>query len=171
MMQAHRFSNIDDTAQIGDGTIIHAFASVIRYAVLGENCSVATGACLDGCKFGNNVRIGHNVAMGPGFLIGNDVFIGPNVVFCNDAFPRAHKTGFKVARLLNQDEFSVIVEDGASIGANATILPGVRIGSKAMIAAGAVVTKDVPPNYIHFRDGSMREIGNEANISRIRYCK
>lgn len=130
-------------ASIGARSRVWQFASVIRGAVMGEDCNIATGACLDGSQIGDRVILGHNVAMGPGFRVFDDVFIGPNVTLCNDAWPRVAKGDWDASRF-NPVTFAIIIESRASIGANSVILPGVRIGFGAMIAAGSVVTKDVP---------------------------
>jgi len=132
-----------DGASVGARSRVWQFASVIRGAVVGEDCNIATGACLDGSQIGDRCILGHNVAMGPGFRVFDDVFIGPQVTLCNDAWPRALKEGFDVSRF-NPVTYAIIIESRASIGANSVILPGVRIGWNAMIAAGSVVTKDVP---------------------------
>lgn len=130
-------------ATIGARSRVWQFASVIRGAVMGEDCNIATGACLDGSQIGDRCILGHNTAIGPGFRIFDDVFVGPGVVLCNDMWPRAWKDGFDVSRF-NPVTYAVIIESRASIGANSVVLPGVRIGFGAMIAAGSVVTKDVP---------------------------
>jgi UDP-2-acetamido-3-amino-2,3-dideoxy-glucuronate N-acetyltransferase len=102
--------------QIGDGCTIHAPVWIGNKVVIGERCKVQAFAFLP-----------------EGVKIGNDVFIGPHVCFTNDKHPPS-------------DQWSeTIVEDGAVIGANSTILPGIRIGAKAMVGAGSVVTRDVPP--------------------------
>jgi acetyltransferase-like isoleucine patch superfamily enzyme len=130
-------------ATVGARSKVWQFASVIRGAIVGEDCNIATGACLDGSQIGDRCIIGHNVAMGPGFRVFDDVFIGPQVTLCNDAWPRAIKGDWDVSRF-NPVTFAIIIESRASIGANSVILPGVRIGFGAMIGAGSVVTKDVP---------------------------
>lgn len=138
----HRLALVEG-ATVGARSRVWQFASVIRGAVIGADCNIASGACIDGSQIGNRCIIAHNLAMGPGFRVFHDVFIGPNVTFCNDAWPRTEKAGFDAGRF-NAVSFAVIVESLASIGANSVILPGVRIGRGAMIAAGSVVTKDVP---------------------------
>ncbi len=139
-------------AKIGARTKVWQFASVIRGTILGADCVVAAGACLDGPLFGDRCIISPGVDIGPGFLIGDEVFIGPNVVLANDAWPRTHKEGWDAEQFRN-GLITVRVASGASIGANAVILPGLKIGERAMIAAGAVVTQDVPADYLCTRDG------------------
>lgn len=102
--------------------------------------------------------------MHPGTVAGRDVFIGPGAVICNDSWPRTHKRGWQVP-----ERATVIIEDGASIGANATVLPGVRIGRGAMIAAGSVVTCDVPADHVFMTKGEIRRIVSEPD--RLRYVK
>lgn len=151
-------SVIDYDCVIGKGTTIRQFCSITRGAVLGEKCSVAPNTCIDGSVFGDRCKIMHGVIMGPGFKFGNDCFVGPGVVLCNDAWPKADTDGFRTD-IFDGDHWAIIVEDGASIGANATILPGVRIGEGAMIAAGAVVSKNVPPQHIYMKSDDIKPIG------------
>lgn len=119
------------------------FASVIRGAKIGADTVIASCAIVDGAVIGERCLIGHGASIHPGTLLGNDVFVGPSVVFCNDRWPRVAKDGFDMAWFLGGG-FSIKVEDEASIGAGAVILPGVTIGSGALIAARAVVDRDVP---------------------------
>lgn len=154
-------------ARIGDRTRIWQFASVIRGARIGSDCNIASGACIDGSTIGDRTKIGHNLAMGPGFVVGADCFIGPNVTFCNDSWPRAHMVGFDPSRY--EDRPAIIVEDGASIGANAVILPGVVIGAGAMIAAGSTVTRDVAPWHI-WKHGDQERIYGEDVKRRMRFA-
>lgn len=144
---------------IGARTKVWQFSTVIRGTRLGEDCSVASNVTLDGPCIGDRCIVSPGVDIGPGFQVGNDVFLGPNVVLCNDAWPRTHKEGWDYVALRNGTAVAVIVEDGASIGANAVVMPGVRIGCRAMIAAGAVVTRDVPPETVYMRDGRVEPIG------------
>jgi len=107
--------------------------------------------------------------MGPGFEIGDDVFIGPNVTVCNDRWPRACKTGFDLARL-QADYVTVRIGNWTSVGANAVILPGVTLGKRVMVAAGAVVDRDIPADHLFKRDGSMQPISErvERHYARTR---
>lgn len=91
--------------------------------------------------------------MGPGFKIGNDVFIGPNVVLANDVWPSTSLEGYDDAKLRSGEHFAVIIGDGAMIGANSVILPGVRIGIGAVVAAGCVVSRSVPDGMVHRHNG------------------
>lgn len=161
----HPLAVVEDSA-VGKHSNIWQFASVIRGAVIGEDCTVASGACIDGSRIGNNSIVSQNVAMGAGFLVGENVFIGPNVTLCNDAWPRASKekfVGYNPAicfeeAYLARPHVSIIIEDGASIGANAVVLPGLTIGAGAMIAAGSVVNRCVPPECLFLKNGSMYKI-------------
>ena len=121
---------------IGEGTSIWQFCVVLPGAKIGSYCNICSH-----CFIENNVTIGHRVTvkcgvqLWDGLQIEDDVFIGPNVTFTNDMRPRSKQY---------PDEFlPTIIRKGASIGANATILPGVEIGARAMVGAGAVVTKSV----------------------------
>ena len=166
----HPKAETDDSVSIGEGARIWQFATVIRGARIGKNCSIASGACVDGSFIGDRTVIAHNLAMGPGFKVGNDCFIAPNVTFCNDAWPRAHKQGFDVSAYAD-GRYAVIVEDGASVGAGAVILPGVRIGAGAMVGAGAVVTRDVPAGMLYLKNGDMSEIMDEGSKRRVRFAR
>jgi UDP-2-acetamido-3-amino-2,3-dideoxy-glucuronate N-acetyltransferase len=136
--KAHALADCDVPASCK----VWQFASVVRGAKLGEDCTVASCAIVDGATLGDRCLIGHGASVHPGARVGNDVFIGPGAVICNDAWPRAHKRGFDASVT------SVIIEDGASIGANAVVIAGVRIGAGAMVAAGFVAARDVPARFL-----------------------
>lgn len=130
---------IDRTAVVGPGTIVWHFARVLADAVIGLDCNVGGGAEIGrGTKIGDRSRISAGVFLPSNSKIGNDVFIGPNATFTDDRYPKTLRAGetYKAE--------PPVIEDGASIGAGAVILPGIRIGKNARVAAGAVVTKDVP---------------------------
>ncbi|MEP7102113.1 MAG: WxcM-like domain-containing protein [Burkholderiales bacterium] len=138
-----------ESTQIGDGSRIWAFAHVLPGAVIGAEANVCDHVFIENdVVVGDRVTIKCGVQLWDGLRVEDDVFIGPNVTFTNDPFPRSKKA---FATLTTR------VCKGATIGANATILPGLTIGSKAMVAAGAVVTRDVPANAI--------VMGNPARIS------
>lgn len=125
-----------DTAEIGQGTRIWAFAHVMEGARVGANCNIGEQCFIEGgASVGNDVVIKNGVAVWEGVNIGDKVFVGPNATFTNDIVPRAKVFKHAVA---------TEICEGASIGANATIRCGVRIGEWALIGAGAVVTRDVP---------------------------
>lgn len=156
----HPKAEVHKNCRIGARTKIWQFASVLRGAVLGDDCTVASGACFDGSVAGNRVVLCHNLAAGPGFLLGNDVFIAPNVTLSNDGWPRAHKQGFDPKRF-DGTQWAIIIEDGAAIGANSVVLPGVRLGRNCMVAAGSVVGKNVPENTLHMQDGTLKPFKRE----------
>jgi UDP-2-acetamido-3-amino-2,3-dideoxy-glucuronate N-acetyltransferase len=139
-----------ESSNIGKGTRIWAFAHVLPGAVVGENCNICDGVFVENhVKIGNNVTIKCGVQIWEGVTVQDDVFIGPNATFTNDRFPRS--------RVWQELVLETLVEEGASLGANCTILPGLRIGRYAMVGAGAVVTRDVPPFAI--------VVGNPARIT------
>lgn len=165
----HPFAVTDGVRSIGARTKVWQFASVIRGAVLGEDCTVASGACFDGSVAGDRVVLCHNLAAGPGFLIGNDVFIGPNVTLCNDAWPRSDKAGFHPEAFDGQ-RWAIVIEDGATVGAGATVLPGVTIGKGAMVGAGVVCGHDVPAEHLMLSNQVCVPIGDHGRKVRMRFA-
>jgi acetyltransferase-like isoleucine patch superfamily enzyme/dTDP-4-dehydrorhamnose 3,5-epimerase-like enzyme len=138
-----------ETENIGQNTRIWAFAHILPGAVIGAECNLCDHIFLENdVVIGDRVTIKSGVQLWNGVTLEDDVFVGPNATFTNDPFPRSKQHPEQVTRTL--------VRRGASIGANATILPGVTIGVNAMVGAGAVVTADVPPNAI--------VMGNPARI-------
>lgn len=132
---------IVESEQIGEGTRIWAFVHVLPGAAIGRDCNLCDHTYVENdVRVGNNVTIKCGVQLWDGVTIEDDVFIGPNVTFTNDPFPRSGRHPPQYAR--------TVVKRGASIGANATMLPGITVGPNAMVGAGSVVTKDVPPNAI-----------------------
>ncbi len=135
----HESSYVDENVVIGDNTKIWHFchiqsgAQIGKSVTLGQNVNISNNVMI-----GNNVKIQNNVSVYEGVMIEDNVFLGPSCVFTNDLTPRAKYPKGKGKYV------HTIVEEGASIGANATIVCGHRIGKFAMVAAGAVVTKDIP---------------------------
>ena len=149
----HPKAHVGETCKIGAGTKIWQFASVIRGTVLGEKCVIWPHVMLDGSVYGDNVHIASHFAAGPGFKVGNNVFIGPNVTLCNDMWPMVGRDGYDETWLRSGKSFTIEIGDGASIGAGAVILPGVRIGANSQIGAGAIVHGDVPAGALWMRNG------------------
>jgi acetyltransferase-like isoleucine patch superfamily enzyme len=142
-------NSILESADIGHGTKIWAFAHILAGAIIGNDCNICDGVFIEGnARLGDRVTVKCGVQIWSGVRIEDDVFVGPNATFTNDLFPRS------------KDHSKPILEtrvcQGASIGANATILPGITIGRMAMVGAGAVVTKSVPP--------FAKVVGNPARI-------
>jgi len=161
---------ICESDKVGDGTTIWAFAHVLPGAVIGRNVNVNDHVFIENKVIvGDRVTVKSGVQLWDGIELHDDVFVGPNATFTNDRFPRSKQY---------PDEFPrTIVERGASIGGGAVILPGVRIGQNAMVGAGAVVTRDVPPFAIvvgnparitGYSDGAGRRMSNPAVQNLVR---
>ena len=132
---------IVESPSVGDGTRIWAFAHVLSGAKIGCDCNICDHTFIENdVLLGDRVTVKCGVQIWDGVRIEDDVFIGPNATFTNDPFPRSRQ---RPERFLN-----TFVKKGASIGANATILPGITIGEHVMIGAGVVVTHDVPRNAV-----------------------
>lgn len=137
----HQSAYVDEGARIGQGTKVWHFCHVMAGAEIGENCSLGQNVFVaNNVQIGNNVKIQNNVSVYEGVILEDDVFCGPSMVFTNVKTPRS-----AFPRNTSEDYLKTVVKRGASIGANATIVCGVTIGECALVAAGAVVTKDVPP--------------------------
>jgi UDP-2-acetamido-3-amino-2,3-dideoxy-glucuronate N-acetyltransferase len=137
-----------ETDRIGADTKIWAFAHVMAGVEIGADCNIGDHAFIEtGAKVGNGVTIKNNALIWKGVHIADYAFIGPNVVFTNDRRPRSPRMPLMKQKALAEKDWLVetFVEEGASIGANATILPGIRLGQYCMVGAGSVVTKDVAP--------------------------
>jgi acetyltransferase-like isoleucine patch superfamily enzyme/dTDP-4-dehydrorhamnose 3,5-epimerase-like enzyme len=140
---------IVETPNVGEGTRIWAFAHVLPGAKIGRECNICDHTFIENdVVIGDRVTIKCGVQLWDGVLIEDDVFVGPNATFTNDPFPRSRQRPAQFSR--------TVIRKGASIGANATVLPGVTVGKHAMIGAGAVVTGDVPARAI--------VVGNPARI-------
>ncbi len=139
----HPTAVVDEGARLGDGTKVWHFCHVEGTAVVGEGCSIGQNAYIGrNAVLGDHCKLQNNVSIYEGVTLGSGVFCGPSCVFTNDLTPRAlYPKG-------SAHFVPTVVEDGASIGANATIVCGHRIGRCAMIGAGAVVTCDVPPHVL-----------------------
>ncbi|WP_378950606.1 acyltransferase [Pelosinus sp. sgz500959] len=134
----HQSSYVDKPCQIGKGTKIWHFTHIMPHCKIGYNCNIGQNVVISSnVTLGNNVKIQNNVSVYTGVICENDVFLGPSCVFTNVINPRSH-----VSRKNEYKE--TLVKQGASIGANATIVCGHTIGRYAFIGAGTVVTKDVP---------------------------
>ncbi|MDB9494334.1 acyltransferase [Spirulina major CS-329] len=136
----HESAYVDQGAVIGKGTKVWHFSHVMGKAKVGENCSLGQNVLVaDHVVIGNGCKIQNNVSLYEGVVLEDYVFCGPSMVFTNVKTPRC-----EFPRNTSDDYFSTLVKRGASIGANATIVCGVTLHECAFVAAGAVVTKDVP---------------------------
>lgn len=146
----HPLADVAECA-IGESTKIWQFVIILEGAIIGRDCNICAQTLIEGdVVVGDRVTVKSGVQLWDGTRIEDDVFIGPNVTLTNDPYPRSKHY---------PDRFSGIkILKGASIGANATILPGITIGKAAMVGAGAVITEDVPPRAV--------VVGNPARIIR-----
>lgn len=138
-------ADVSQDASIGDGSAIWHLAQVREQAVLGRNCIVGRGAYIGtGVVLGDNCKVQNYALVYEPARLGNGVFVGPAVVMTNDHFPRAVNPDGTLKSAHDWEPVGVTVEEGASIGANATCVAPVTIGAWATVAAGSVVVKDVP---------------------------
>ena len=143
---------ICESKNVGSGTRIWAFAHILKNARVGKDCNICENVFIENLVvIGDRVTVKNGVQLWDGLTLEDDVFIGPNVTFTNDKYPRSKK--------YPDLYLQTVVQKGASIGANSTILPGITIGQGAMIGAGSVVTKDVPDFTL--------VVGNPARIKRV----
>ncbi len=148
----HESAYVDPPVQIGKGTQIWHFSHVMPGAVIGERCKIGQNVFIaKNAKIGNNVKIQNNVSVYEGVILEDDVFCGPSMVFTNVKTPRS-----AYPRNTADDYLPTLIKQGASIGANATIVCGITVGRHALVGAGAVVTKDVPDHAVVY--------GNPAEI-------
>jgi len=134
----HPTAIVEEDVAIGEGTRIWHHAHVRKGAKIGKNCNFGKDVYVDtDVRIGNNVKLENRVSVFHGVTIEDDVFVGPHATFTNDMYPRAFLSEWEVVPTL--------VKKGASIGAGAVIVCGITLGEYSMVAAGAVVTKDVPP--------------------------
>ena len=134
----HESAYVEQQATIGEGTTIWHFAHIRTKAIIGKHCNIGKSVYIDTeVQIGDNCKIQNFASLYKGLIVGNNVFIGPHVCFTNDLYPRA--------AIWNEERLATtIVKEGASIGANSTIIAGVTIGKHALVGAGSVLTKDVP---------------------------
>lgn len=152
---------------IGPGTQVWQFATIVRGAYVGSDCSVGACSVVDAARIGDRCRVGHGAQLHPGLWAGDEVFFGPGCIICNDPWPRVRKGDFEAEKLVSGEFVTVRIGNGASIGAGAVVLPGVRIGEGAMVAAGAVVDQSIEDYHMIKRCGSVVVI-DRRQISRMR---
>lgn len=161
---SHPTAVIDPGCTIGKGTKIWHFSHVMPDCRIGENCNLGQNVVVSpGVVLGNNVKVQNNVSIYTGVVCEDDVFLGPSMVFTNIVNPRS--------AVVRRDQYvKTMVRKGATIGANATIVCGIEIGSYAFIGAGAVVIRDVPPYALVVgnparQTGWMSEYGHRLNFN------
>lgn len=158
----HESAVIDDGAVIGDGTKIWHFCHVMSGAKIGKNCILGQNVYVGGlAKIGDGCKIQNNVSVYDAVNLADSVFVGPHVAFTNVLRPRAEKSAVP-----KYDYKPTYVETGATLGANATIVCGITIGKYAFVAAGAVVTKDVP-DYAEVQGNPAKIVGYVSRSGNI----
>lgn len=157
-VRIHPTAEVSDQANIGAGTSVWHQSQIREDTEIGENCIFGKGVYVDfGVRIGSNVKVQNYVSIYHGVEIEDGVFVGPHVCFTNDNLPRAITPDGSLKAADDWELGRVLVKQGASLGANATILPKVIIGEWALVGSGAVVTKDVPPHGL--------VIGNPARLA------
>jgi UDP-2-acetamido-3-amino-2,3-dideoxy-glucuronate N-acetyltransferase len=152
-----------DSAAIGDGSRVWAYCHILEGATIGRDCNIGDHCYVEGgATIGDEVVLKNGVSVWAGVTLENRVFVGPNVAFTNDLTPRA--------KVFHAAPIPTVIREGASLGANATIVCGVVIGRFAMIGAGAVVTRDVPDYGLSLgnparRVGSVCRCGSRLNFT------
>lgn len=156
-IKIHPTAEVSEQAKIGQETLVWHQAQIREGATIGKNCIIGKGVYVDKVvKIGNNCKLQNYSCIFHGATIKNGVLIGPGALILNDKYPRAITPRGKLKSDSDWEEMPTVIEKGATIGAGAVVLPGIKIGEFALIGAGAVVTKDVPAYTLAY--------GNPAKI-------
>ena len=171
----HESSYVDAPCSIGPGTRIWHFSHIMKNSKIGANCNIGQNVVISpDVEIGNNVKIQNNVSVYTGCILEDDVFCGPSMVFTNVVNPRSH--------IVRKDEYrTTLVRQGASLGANCTIVCGTTIGRYAFVGAGSVVTRDIPDyGLVYGTPGRLRgwmcacgialDFDNNENRSKCKAC-
>lgn len=167
MKQIHTLADVQ-SPHIGDQTRVWQFCVVLPNAVIGNDCNINAQVLIENdVVIGDRVTVKSGVQLWDGLRVGNDVFIGPNATFTNDLTPRSRRRPPMFV--------PTVIKDHASIGANATIVAGVTIGCYALVGAGSVVTRDVPPYALVYGNpavikGHVCECGSKLESDQCRAC-
>jgi acetyltransferase-like isoleucine patch superfamily enzyme len=147
----HPTADVHPDARIGAGTKIWAHAQVRENVEIGSECIFGRNVYVDfGVQIGSRVKIQNNVSVYHGVTLEDGIFVGPHVCFTNDLLPRAITPDGKLKGVEDWEVSPILIRYGASLGANSTIVPGVTVGSFALIGAGSVVTRDVPDHGLAY---------------------
>ena len=156
-MKVHPTATVEPGSEIGEGTHVWHYCHVRRGARIGAECVLGKGVFVDsGAVIADRVKIQNHVSVFNGVTIETGVFVGPHVCFTNDKIPRAVNPDLSAKGVSDWKVTPTVVREGASIGANATVVAGVTLGKWCMIGAGAVVTRDIPAYAL--------AVGNPARI-------
>jgi acetyltransferase-like isoleucine patch superfamily enzyme len=166
-MPQPQFARIAPDVRLGRDIKIYAFVNLYG-CTIGDECKIGTFVEIQkGVTIGKHVKISSHTFICEGITIEDDVFIGHGVMFINDKYPRSTNSGGALQREADWDVVPTLVKRGASIGTNATILCGVTIGEAAIVGAGSVVTRDVPPHTIVAGNPAriLRDIGESVAVA------
>ena len=145
-VRIHPTAEVHPSASIGDGTSVWNWVQIRNGARIGSNCIIGKGAYVDSdVIIGNNCKVQNGVSVFKGVTIEDGVFLGPHVCFTNDLLPRAVNPDGSVKSADDWTVMETVVESGAALGANSTVVAGIRIGRWSMVGSGSVAVRDVPP--------------------------
>lgn len=148
-IRIHPSAEVEAGARIGTGTVVWQLAHIRHSAVLGAECTIGRGVFVDeGVELGDRVKVQNHALLYRPARIGAGVFVGPAVVLTNDPYPRAVTVDGARKDVGDWEAVGIVLEDGCSIGAGSVLLPGVTVGRWALVAAGSVVTRDVPAHAV-----------------------
>ncbi len=137
----HPLSDVQ-SENIGEDTNIWQYCVVLKGAKIGKNCNICSHCFIENdVEIGDNVTVKNGVYLYDGMKIEDNVFIGANATFCNDRYPKSKNKDFKLE--------TITIKKGATVGANATVLPGITIGENAIVGAGSVVIRNIEPNEVY----------------------
>lgn len=155
----HSTSEIHSSVAIGEDTQVWMWCQIRERSILGKGCILGKGVYVDSdVKIGDLVKVGNNASIFRGVTIDNAAFIGPHVCFTNDLHPRSTNPDGTIKGTVDWKVTETFVETGASVGANSTVVCGVRLGRWSLVAAGSVVTRDVPAHAL-VRGNPARVVG------------
>ena len=145
----HPTAEVEDGARLGPGTVVWQLAHVRHSAVLGEQCTIGRGVFVDeDVVLGDRVKVQNHALLYRPARLGDGVYVGPAVVLTNDPYPRAVTVDGTRKEAGDWAAVGITLEDGCSVGARSVLLPGVTVGRWALVAAGSVVTRDVPAHAV-----------------------
>lgn len=164
-----RDHHIDKDCKVDPTAKIWRNASILRGSEIGSSCVIGANASVDKSSLEWGCKVGHGASIHPMWVIAQCVFIGPGAVLANDRYPSAG--GWFDISMYHAKRCAGVIKWGASVGANAVLLPGITLGARSMVAAGAVVDRDVPGGHIFNRDGTIEKLPKDREERRMRFVR